>query len=58
MASEAAEAGLIPHMTRPTMSRGRMQSLKLLSPSFKTVDLYRVHPQVQTTCGLEKYIPI
>ena len=31
MASEAAEAGLIPPMTCLTMSRGRMQSLNLLA---------------------------
>ena len=56
MASEAAEAGLIPPippMTLVTMSRGHMQSLNLLALKlWICIDFLRKYRQL---CGLEKY---
>ena len=46
-----AIAGLIPPMTRPTMSRGRMQSLAL--KLWICIEYIRKYRQL---CGLEKYI--
>ena len=54
MASEAAEAGLIPPMTLVTMSRGHMQSLNLLALKlWICIDSKQKYRQL---CGLEKYI--